>query len=85
VSDVDKARAFDLLALVLVNRWHDGRWGWWCPQPCGGEGVRRETRDEAIADLIEWARGLAPTWARKNGVKIDGGTHPLSVADTHGG
>jgi len=50
----DKAFAFDLLAKALTNRWWDGRWSWWCRSPVGGP--PREFREEAVADLLEWAR-----------------------------
>lgn len=50
----EKATVFDLLVRAMTNRWSDGRWSWFCRTPCGGES--RETREEAIADLIEWAK-----------------------------
>lgn len=56
MTDAEKAAAFDLLAEALTNRWHDGRWSWWCRSPCGGP--LRATREEAAADLIEWARRI---------------------------
>jgi hypothetical protein len=58
-DDIDelraKAAAFDLLTRALTNRWSDGKWSWWCRTPCGSTETLRETREEAIADLMEWA------------------------------
>lgn len=53
MTDADKAAMFDALAEALTNRWQDGSWSWWCPTPCGGP--TRETRAEAVADLVKWA------------------------------
>lgn len=50
----EKAETFDLIARALTNRWSDGRWSWWCRLPCGGPS--RDTREEAVADLVEWAK-----------------------------
>jgi hypothetical protein len=50
----EKAAAFDLLVVALTNQWHDGSWSWWCRTPCGGPA--RATREEAVADLVEWSR-----------------------------
>lgn len=54
MPDADKITAFDLLAKAMTNKWSDGKWSWWCRLPCGGES--RETREEAVQDLIEWAK-----------------------------
>ena len=52
----EKAAAFDNLALSLTNEWHDGTWSWWCPTPSGG--VPRASREEAMADLVAWAKKM---------------------------
>ena len=54
----EKAAAFDVLAMALTNRWHDGSWTWWASAPCGGL-TKRATRGEAIQDLIEWSKKKA--------------------------
>jgi hypothetical protein len=69
MSDPEKIEAFDALALALTNRWHDGQWSWWCRTPPGGPS--RATREEAVADLVVWAKLRA---------KKDGGKHPLGMA-----
>ena len=51
MTDADKAAAFDTLCLAMTNRWHDGKWTWHPFQACGGLEIR-DTRDEAILDLI---------------------------------
>ena len=84
MSDAEKVAAFDLLATCLTNRWHDGSWTWWCPDPAGSQGTKRATQAEALADLIEWARETAPKWAAKNArmrVRRDGGKYPLPILD----
>ena len=50
----EKAAAFDALAATLTNQWSDGSWSWWCPHPCGGP--MRVTREEAVNDLVSWAK-----------------------------
>ena len=59
----DKAKAFDALKLALTNQWHDGHWTWWCCDPSGGD--RRDSREEAIADLVEWAKKIAERKRRR--------------------
>lgn len=54
----EKAAAFDTLCVALTNRWSCGYWTWWCSAPCGG--ARRDTREEAVADLVAWAAFTAP-------------------------
>lgn len=49
-----KAEAFDRLAVAMTNQWYDGQWSWHCGTPSGGP--MRDTREEAIADLIEWSK-----------------------------
>lgn len=58
MTDAEKAVAFDLISAALVNQWHDGRWTWWCPTPCG-ELEPRATKGEAVADLVAWAGKMA--------------------------
>ncbi len=55
MSDEEKVVAFDLLARALTNKWSNGKWTWWCRLPCGSYDDR-DTREEAVADLIEWAK-----------------------------
>lgn len=50
----EKGAAFDAIAKALTNQWWDGTWSWWCPVPAGGP--RRPSREEAVADLVAWAR-----------------------------
>jgi hypothetical protein len=64
MTDAEKAAAFDRLADALTNRFHDGRWSWFCPTPCGGKSVA--TKAEAVADLITWAERTGPRVVRKN-------------------
>lgn len=45
---------YQTLLLALTNQWHDGSWSWWCRKPNGGP--QRHTREEAMQDLIEWAK-----------------------------
>ena len=54
----EKAAAFDALANALANQWWDGKWSWFCKTPCGGPMLA--TKDEAIADLVEWAKRQKP-------------------------
>jgi hypothetical protein len=54
VTAAEKAAAFDVLAVAMTNRFADGTWSWWCPTPCGGAETR-QTREEAVADLVAWA------------------------------
>lgn len=70
MTDAEKASAFDLLAEALLNRWWDGRWSWHCLTPSGGP--QRDTREEALADLVRWSE----TVARKRR------TVPLATAET---
>jgi hypothetical protein len=74
VTTEEKAAAFDALALALTNCWFDGSWTWFCPTPCGSS-VKRATRDEAVADLVEWAgRTAAKRLARGCRVEPQTGT-----------
>lgn len=59
MTDAEKIEAFDALALAMTNCWHDGKWSWWCPTPSGSE-LRRETREEAVMDLVGWANRVKP-------------------------
>lgn len=59
----EKSAAFDLIAMAFTNLWHDGSWTWWCYQSCGGL-TKRNTQEEAIADLIEWSKETA-AWNAK--------------------
>ena len=56
MSDAEKIAAFDSIALAMTNQWHDGKWSWWCPSPCGGSMF--DAREEAVVDFIEWAKRI---------------------------
>ena len=49
-----KAAAFDDLSIALTNLWANGKWSWYCSTPCGGNLVL--TQEEAVADLVQWAK-----------------------------
>jgi hypothetical protein len=55
----EKAAAFDNLAAAMTNRWSDGEWSWWNPQPSCGTATKRATQEEAVADLVAWAEKMA--------------------------
>lgn len=48
----EKAAAFDLMFLAVTHQWWDGKWSWWCRTQFGPS---RATREEALADFLEWA------------------------------
>jgi len=58
----EKAAAFDLLLTALTNRWEDGRFSWWCANPAGGP--KRDTAEQVVADLLEWAERVV-RWRAK--------------------
>lgn len=60
----DAERLADLVA-ALLNRWADGQWSWFCPNPAGGDS--RPTREEAEADLFAWAARQAAANRKKFG------------------
>lgn len=59
----EKAAAFDTLCDALTNRWSNGRWSWFPHTACGGP--ERETKEEAIRDLIEWSERIAAANRKK--------------------
>lgn len=76
----EKAAAFDLLASVLVNRWHDGTYSAW-----GGamwDLPHRATKAEAIPDLLEWAKQWGDYKAKR--MRVGGRTHLALVSDSPG-
>lgn len=54
MTDQEKIEAFDHLARAMTNPWYDGQWSWFCLCPAGGP--LRATREEAVADLVAWAK-----------------------------
>jgi len=59
MTDAEKIAAFDDLAEALTNRWHDGSWSWWCPTPAGSTEKPVATQQEAVSDLVAWAKRKA--------------------------
>ncbi len=55
MSTDEKVAAFDAIAEAFTNRWSDGMWTWWNPNPACGAEHRRKSRPEAVADLIAFA------------------------------
>lgn len=60
----EKVAAFDTLVAALVHPFGKGGWVWWCPNTTGGT-VRVE-REEAVAELLQWAGDLV-TFKTKTG------------------
>lgn len=58
MTDIEKIEAFDAIAIAFTNKWHDGKWTWWNPKPCGGV-YKRETQEEAVNDLIDVAKQIS--------------------------
>lgn len=54
MMDAEKVEAFDAMAKALTNQWSSGEWSWFCGCPPGGP--MRATREEAVADLVAWAK-----------------------------
>jgi hypothetical protein len=52
----EKVDAFDAIVEAFTNRWHDGTWTWWNPNPASGSATPRKSRPEAVADLIAFAK-----------------------------
>lgn len=65
MNDAEKLAAFANLTDALTNRWADGTWTWWCPTPSGCE-THRQTKEEAIVDLVAWAERMAKKQRNKN-------------------
>lgn len=61
----EKAAAFDLLCAALTNRWESGRYSWWCANPAGGP--RRDTPEECVPDLLQWAERCLKWKAKQKG------------------
>ena len=66
--------ALDTLTQALTNQWHDGRWSWWNPSPCGGSMF--PTRQEAIDDLLAWSQRIVKKQRTKKMTRIS-----LEVSD----
>ncbi len=60
MTDAEKIAAFNDLADAMTNQYWDGRWAWWCPTMAGGVETMRATMEEAVADLVAWAKRKAP-------------------------
>jgi hypothetical protein len=65
MTDQEKIAAFDAIATAFTNRWSDGQWSWWNPNPACGTATMRATQSEALDDMIAFAKAYrARVWVK---------------------
>lgn len=62
----DVAKVILDIADAFTNRFHDGTWAWWNSKPSCGAETMRATKEEAVADLVEFAEKMAKQQRNKH-------------------